>query len=167
MPYLQRLLYFILNFLWIVIGNCFTRERHKRIPLSQIDTIILNRADRLGDAAISLPFIQVFGEYLQSIQWKGTLRILASSYNAEILRPLEEIPCVDFVVLPSNEMHAYDRSWKKTVSLILLFSRKYAFRLKSKIRDCAVFVDFIDSVSEMMISEFPHYANAHWISANR
>jgi ADP-heptose:LPS heptosyltransferase len=67
----------ILARLVLVIGNIIRRKR--RLDPSRIKSILVNRADRLGDAAVSLPFLLELGK-------KFKITVLTSQYNDSVLK---------------------------------------------------------------------------------
>jgi ADP-heptose:LPS heptosyltransferase len=69
----------ILAYLVLVIGNILRKKR--RIDSNRIKTILVNRTDRLGDAAVSLPF-------LLELNKKFKVTVLTSQYNDPVLKGL-------------------------------------------------------------------------------
>jgi ADP-heptose:LPS heptosyltransferase len=66
-----------LALLVLISGNIIRKKKH--IDSDQIKTILVNRTDRLGDAAISLPF-------LLELSKRFKVTILTSQYNDPVLR---------------------------------------------------------------------------------
>jgi ADP-heptose:LPS heptosyltransferase len=166
--FIQRLFFACLDSVWIGLGQLIRLCLPKAIiPLDQIDHIIINRADRIGDAIISLPFLQGTIHIFRNMGWSGSITIIVSSYNASILGPLSELEGVKIQVQSSSAMFEYKRSALEVIANFIALFRKFGNRLWTRKRSREVLIDLIDSVSEMSLLSYPEYAQAHWISANR
>lgn len=75
---------------WLVwisqgIGNVIKYiQKNQHIALSDVKCIIINRKDRLGDAIITKPLIELLHWYLRSRGYRGKIKILASRYNHSV-----------------------------------------------------------------------------------
>lgn len=119
MIYLRLLAYKALDFLWTRTGVALSSAFGVRtVSLSHIDRIVINRADRLGDAIVSYPFLRCFIEQIRLNGWSGEVVVIASTYNKDFLLPLAEISNVRIEVVESDSMFQYDRSVLRVLSLI-------------------------------------------------
>ncbi|MDD5376611.1 MAG: hypothetical protein PHH16_00675 [Candidatus Gracilibacteria bacterium] len=76
----------------IWLGKCIIRMKKPRVvDYKNLETIYLNRSDRIGDAIISKPFIKLLIEWLRANGCSAEIVILASQYNRSILSSLEDI----------------------------------------------------------------------------
>lgn len=150
MIYLRLLTYKALDFLWTRTGVVLLKMFGVRtVDLSTIERIVINRADRLGDAVVSYPFLRCFIERIRLDGWGGEVVVIASAYNKDFLLPLAEISGVRIEVVESDSMFQYDRSIQRVLSLLFGTFFKYGMRAFRKQRDGTVFVDLVDSVTEM------------------
>ena len=118
MVYLQILAYKVLDTIWTLFGKLrlFVRP-NKPITLLDFDTLVINRADRIGDAVISRPFFECLVNHLRSRGWLGSVRILSSSLNHAILEPLGSMQGVEVIMSSTAERYAYTRSIYRTLCM--------------------------------------------------
>lgn len=169
MSYLQLILYKILDKLWLLIGQAviaiFRKNQSRNI--TTFEEIIIYRADRLGDAIISLPFLKRFIAYARTQGYEKKIRIIASSYNYALLEPLKESDNVGVEIVETDAMQKYDRSILRTIWVFFEAVKPLFPRLYSAKRSNVAFIDLVDSVSEMALSNFSEYRDAYFCSANR
>lgn len=60
------------------------------MSLKSLKHIIINRSDRIGDAILSAPLIEIYIEELRDCGYDGDITILSSQLNDFVLRPLEK-----------------------------------------------------------------------------
>jgi hypothetical protein len=65
-------------------------KKPRTIDYKKLQTIYLNRSDRIGDAIISKPFIKLLVEWLRANGCDAEIIIIASQYNRSILASLED-----------------------------------------------------------------------------
>ena len=140
----------MLDFLWVLSGRIFGARifgGKKVYQVSDFDEIIINRADRLGDAIISRPFLALFARYIrQNYPAMPKIKVIASGYNLEFLTSLASD---DIMVeaAPGVTTYDYDRSvWYALKKLALGFIMGFSRFGKTKNR--IAFVDLVDSVTE-------------------
>ncbi len=168
MVYLQILAYKVLDTIWTLFGKLRLLVRvSKSITLEDIDLLVINRADRIGDAVISRPFFECLVDHLRSHGWQGSVRILSSSLNHAILEPFGSMQGVEVIMSSTAERYAYTRSIYRTLCMCVRSLVMFTPRILGRMRSRVAFVDLVDSVNEMMIGEFSEYHNAYWMSSNR
>ena len=65
-------------------------HHHEKVSLKDIKTIIINRSDRIGDAVLTLPLLEIFMSECRMQWYSGKFIILASKLNLFVLQPLEK-----------------------------------------------------------------------------
>ena len=89
-----RIQIFTIYFLDLVaqyIGKIFFLFKDDRkISIFELEKIIINRSDRMGDAVISYLWIETLILFLKRNNYKGTIVVLSSDLNHWILSPLEK-----------------------------------------------------------------------------
>jgi len=145
----------LLDFLWISLGRIFGARilgGKKKHTISDFDEILINRADRFGDAIISRPFLAIFARYVREVAKRENfpapkIRVIASAYNTEFLKSLEN-EGISVEIAAGVTSYDYDRSaWYAFKRLISGFL-KNSSRIFSRKRSRLAFVDLVDSVTE-------------------
>ncbi len=168
MSYLHLIILKFLDHIWNLIGRLIRLSQvQEKLDLFDIEEIVIHRADRLGDAVLSRPFLQATLEYFRLLGWQGRVTILASSYNVSLLETLQNIPNVGIKIIRTGDFAQYDRSFIRAIQNFVQTYQRYKDRLRIKTRNRTICIDLVDSVSEMSLQNLYDYRNALWISSNR
>ena len=93
---IKILLVYFLGYIWLIIGNIIAIIRwNKKYNNEKITTVYFNRSDRIWDAVISKPFIELAIKFFKENLWAKRFYILASTYNSFIFKDLKEIKVIE------------------------------------------------------------------------
>ena len=93
---IKVLLVYFLWYIWLIIGNIIAFIRwNKKYNNKKIATIYFNRSDRIWDAVISKPFIELAIKFFKENLWVKHFYILASTYNSFIFKDLKEVKIIE------------------------------------------------------------------------
>ncbi len=115
----------ILWYLSVKIGQLFFLfKRRKTYVSSQVKKIIINRSDRIGDAVITKPFLDILIEYLKGRWFTGTYTLLVSDINKHIFKDF-----VGEIEIVHKDLGQYDSNvfqlvWKNIVQWIACLRQK-------------------------------------------
>lgn len=74
-------------FIWRLLSYI---HHHPKVSLKTLKTIIINRSDRIGDAVLTMPLLEIFISECRAQWYTGQFIILASKLNLFVLSPLEK-----------------------------------------------------------------------------
>ncbi len=87
---LRKVNYYLIHLLWFLsmkIGQCIFLFKTKKIyKFDQLEEIVINRSDRIGDATMTKPLILLFIDYLQEEWYNGAFTVLTSSINKSVFQ---------------------------------------------------------------------------------
>jgi len=76
--------------IWIWLGNIISFfKKRKKISIKNVHTIIFNRSDRIGDAIITRPFLELFKNFIKQYNAHVEIEILSSALNYSILKDIK------------------------------------------------------------------------------
>ena len=149
MPFFTAVHILLLKFsshLGILLGKIIIWSKKERIvDTKKLQTIYLNRSDRLGDAIISKPFLKLLAEYIRSSEIKARIVIISSKYNHFILADLADPTQNIFVEQEDKTIVEYE---SKVLNMLMKHIRflwiSIAFRIHhaGKRDESMLFVDF-------------------------
>lgn len=131
------------------------------MEISGLETIYLNRADRIGDAVISKPFIRLLIEFIRQ-KSEAKIVIIASQYNRGFLQDLESPENGVTIVEERKDADEYESKlgnmiWKHIK--FLWISLTFRFKQRQELNKKELFIDLTGGGSLPMILTYKMRSN--------
>ena len=153
----------VLMFGWEIIGRIERWfSKNKKVSLQKIKKITFNRADRIGDAIVTLPLLLLFAKYLkEKLQLEIELEVLSSKLNNFVFQEHPDFKNYYTISLAEIEINNYAtpimQLLKKYINNFLMLMK---LKKKSTIAsNASVFVDLIWDPNHIK----HHYLNYQYI----
>lgn len=153
----------IMSHFGVFLGKCIVRMKPSRtVDFRNINTLYLNRSDRLGDAIISKPFIKLLIEWLRKNGCSAKIIIIASQYNRFVLGDLENDTNNIRVIEEEKNLDAYEsKLWRMLLKHLNFLYRTLAFRWMhgNKRDEKALFLDLTGGGDLLSILKYKELYN--------
>lgn len=137
-------------------------KRPRTVDFKNLKTLYLNRSDRIGDAIISKPFIDLLIRWLRDNGCRAEIIIIASQYNSFVLMGLQNIENNIRIIEEQKNLDTYEsKLWRMILKHANFLWRTLSFRwTHGKDRDENIlFLDFTGGGDLLTILKYKELHN--------